>query len=351
MTTLKTALKEVCYFELEDIPSEEVLSADDTLTFSAPFECKMKKLIRRADHPIRYWVVQAVACLLLTLLLSGCTVLAVSPEAREAFVGWVRDVYETTFVYRYTGPNQEISEGIFYAPTWIPEGYQEISRSESGPTRNIFYKNVEGDNAAFYYTADPEALTLYIEAEYAEEQNVQVKEYAATLYIGQRESQANVLVWTDTEASILFFISAHATSEDLIKMAESVEIAPTEYHPSWIPEGYMLYDKIKTNGRIMFIYKNQAGELLSMSYEQDEIGGVDHQYLDEGYVEKRVFVSGHPADLYLSTREGAFSELRWSDSEKGVSFIVTACLPEDDILHLAESMRAIPEVQVPHSLT
>ena len=29
MTTLKAALKEVCYLELEDIPSEEVLSADD----------------------------------------------------------------------------------------------------------------------------------------------------------------------------------------------------------------------------------------------------------------------------------------------------------------------------------
>ena len=71
--------------------------------FSPAFEKKMQKLIRRANHPIRYRVAQAVACLLLAALLSGCTALAISPEVRAAFVGWVREVYETWFVYRYTG--------------------------------------------------------------------------------------------------------------------------------------------------------------------------------------------------------------------------------------------------------
>ena len=89
MTTLKAALQEACFMELEEIPSEEKLSEDEALTFSSAFERKMKKLIRRADHPIRYRIAQAAACLLLAALLSGCTVLAVSPEARAAFVGWV----------------------------------------------------------------------------------------------------------------------------------------------------------------------------------------------------------------------------------------------------------------------
>ena len=87
MTTLKAALQEAYFMELEEIPSEEKLSEDEALTFSSAFERKMKKLVRRADHPIRYRIAQAVACLLLAALLSGCTVLAVSPEARAAFVG------------------------------------------------------------------------------------------------------------------------------------------------------------------------------------------------------------------------------------------------------------------------
>ena len=53
MTTLKTALQEACFMELEGIPSEEELSTDETLTFSPTFERKMKKLLRRAGWPQR----------------------------------------------------------------------------------------------------------------------------------------------------------------------------------------------------------------------------------------------------------------------------------------------------------
>ena len=51
MTTLKAALQEAYFMELEELPSEEILSEDEALTFSPAFERKMKKLIRRADHP------------------------------------------------------------------------------------------------------------------------------------------------------------------------------------------------------------------------------------------------------------------------------------------------------------
>lgn len=352
MTTLKTALLEAYYMELEDMPSEETLSMDEELTFSVAFERRMKRLIRRTSHPIGYRVIQTVACILLVAMLSGCTVLAVSPEAREAFVGWVREVYETMFVYHYVGPVQEIPEGVFYAPSWMPEGYREIKRSDSGPTRNIFYQNSEGDIAAFYYTADPETLRLYIEAEYAAGQSTCVKEYAATLYMDQREQQANVLVWTDTETNILFFISAHATSEELINMAESVEIVPTEYHPTYITEGYLLYDKFVTDRNTILIYKNEMGKFLSLSYGLAPEDNWAYQYTDGSYIKKRVFVNETPADLYLPAEEGLFSKLLWSDlEEEGAFFTITACLPEEEILRFAESIKAIPEVPVPHHPT
>ena len=132
MTTLKAALQEAYFMELEELPSEEILSEDEALTFSPAFERKMKKLIRRADHPVWYRIAQAAACLLLAALLSGCTVLAVSPEARAAFAGWVREVYETWFVYRYTGEEQPTSENTVYAPTWVPEGYEETFAPQVG---------------------------------------------------------------------------------------------------------------------------------------------------------------------------------------------------------------------------
>ena len=130
MTTLKAALQEAYFMELEEMPSEEKLSEDEALTFSSAFERKMKRLIRRADHPIRYRIAQIAACLLLAALLSGCTVLAISPEARAAFVGWVRETYEDYFVYYFTGDMRNNSDNCVFEPSWLPDGYTESFVSE-----------------------------------------------------------------------------------------------------------------------------------------------------------------------------------------------------------------------------
>lgn len=81
-------------------------------SFSPSFERKMKRLLRRGRHPVWYKALHAAACLLLALLLSGCAVLAVSPAAREAFAGWVREVHDTYFSYQYVGPDQDVQENL-----------------------------------------------------------------------------------------------------------------------------------------------------------------------------------------------------------------------------------------------
>ena len=225
MTTLKAALQEAYFMELEELPSEEILSEDEALTFSPAFERKMKKLIRRADHPIRYRIAQAAACLLLAALLSGCTVLAVSPEARAAFVGWVRETYETWFVYRYTGEEQLPSEDIVYAPTWVPEGYSELKESISDDQVVIVYRNDEGYLLAFTYTKNRESVSAYVllDNQETDVQAVLVSGKIADLYLEQQADKASILVWDDDEKGVFFAISAHCSVEELIKIAESVE--------------------------------------------------------------------------------------------------------------------------------
>ena len=85
---------------------------DCKATFSPAFERKMKKLVKRTDHPIMYWIQKSVACLILILLLGGGSVLALSTEARAAFVGWVREIYESWFVYQYLGDEKKPSEDV-----------------------------------------------------------------------------------------------------------------------------------------------------------------------------------------------------------------------------------------------
>ena len=106
---------------MEELPEQD---------FSPQFEKKMRKLVRRGNHPIRYRVAQIAACLLLAALLSGCTVLAISPEAREAFLGWVRTFntpkeFPPYYSYTYSGDGEaQLPEGVAYRPTWVPEGCQ-----------------------------------------------------------------------------------------------------------------------------------------------------------------------------------------------------------------------------------
>ena len=223
MTTLKAALQEACFMELEDIPSEEELSADESLTFSVAFERKMKKLIRRTDHPIRYQVAQAAACILLAALLSGCAVLTISPEARAAFVGWIRETYETWFVYRYVGENKGNSEDISYYPAWIPDGYYETSRFDTDTYTTIIYEDNNNNIITFYYTYDADAAGIYLEQEGVDVKSVLIGNIFADLYLDEIEENANSLVWVDEKSGVLFCISANCNEEELIKIAESVE--------------------------------------------------------------------------------------------------------------------------------
>ena len=95
--------------------------------FSARFERKMRRLIRRTRHPAAYRALVRVACAFLAFLLGSGVFLAVNPEARAAFFGWVRTQYERLFVYDVanTGEQTELPE---YTLGWLPEGYEEVGR-------------------------------------------------------------------------------------------------------------------------------------------------------------------------------------------------------------------------------
>lgn len=221
MAILKAALQEAYSMELAGMSSEEELIEDKGLTFSPAFERKMKKLIRRTDHPIRYRVAQIAACLLLAALLSGCTALAISPEVRAAFVGWVRETYEIWFVYKYEGEDQELPKDTEFQITWLPEGFVEVEHSASKNQSHTLYLDGNNNFISFIYTRSMESATLFIEESEVGAQTVQIGDLYADLYLGQRLGGANALVWYDRGA--LFGLQGNCSSEELIKIAESVK--------------------------------------------------------------------------------------------------------------------------------
>lgn len=205
---------------LASLPKPE----DCEATFSPKFKRKMKKLVRRTDHPIRYWVQKAVACILLTILIGGGSVLALSTEARAAFVGWVREIYETWFVYHFEGDGNTLPEETQYRPTWLPEGYSQTSVPESDDQVNVLYTNDVGHMIIFAYSNSSSSLTLYTQGDAAETTKVIVKDIPADFYLEEDGTHSNCLVWENSQNNIIFWIVANLPKDTIIKIAESVEV-------------------------------------------------------------------------------------------------------------------------------
>lgn len=189
-------------------------------------ERKMEKRSRRASHPIRHRVMKAVACFLLVVLVGGGSVLALSADARAAFVGWVRDVYqsyETWFVYHFTGENNTVSEDISYHPTWIPQDYAELETLDMFNQMNIIYENAVGLSMTFGYSLNPEAINVYVENTNVQTKRVLVGNTPADLYLDNSAGESNILTWVDSNTDTIFWIVAQLDEDELIKIAESVE--------------------------------------------------------------------------------------------------------------------------------
>lgn len=197
---------------------------DCKATFSPAFERKMKKLVKRTDHPIVYWIQKSVACLMLILLFGGGSALALSTEARAAFVGWVREIYETWFVYHYEGDDNITPKEIQYRPMWLPEGYSQALVPELTDQVNVLYAIDDGPTILFGYSSNPAASALYIQGNDAEFLEVTVNGIAADFYLDKEESGVNCLVWENPQNNIVFWISANLSEDVMIKIAESVDV-------------------------------------------------------------------------------------------------------------------------------
>ena len=165
---------------------------------------------------------KAVACLLLVFLVGGGSVLTFSVEARAAFIGWMRETYESWFVYRYIGENQANPENVSYCLTWLPNGYYESSRFDTDTQTNIIYENDDNNLITFYYAYNADVTSLYLEQESVNIKSVLIGNTHADLYMDKTAENANSIVWIDEKSETLFWIAASCSEEELIQMAAGV---------------------------------------------------------------------------------------------------------------------------------
>ncbi len=327
---------------MEELPEQD---------FSPQFEKKMRKLVRRGNHPIRYRVAQIAACLLLAALLSGCTVLAISPEAREAFLGWVRTFntpkeFPPYYSYTYSGDGEaQLPEGVAYRPTWVPEGCQLFDEHHNLPYRTtILFEDAEGGFVDFLCMTGTGSGGLQVTMDKGDVQKkVQVNGLPADLYQGSYYS----LVWSSEDGKFLFWIAGNVfTEESLLRMAESVCLTlPRQppHRPSWHPEEFHLEGSVlDSNGLEVHFSNNEDQTIYSYyvrpNYVEDKCSEIQEAVADLS--SQTVQVQGSKAELY----EGKdISYLVWP-TEDGLYWIYGP-VEGEVLLRIAESMGVEPTME------
>ena len=215
---LRVAAAEANQAILDSLP----LPKDCIHQFSPQFERKMKRIIRRERHPVAYKFFQAAACFLVAVILTGTTWFTVDVEAREIFVAWVRQQYENLVEYRFEGvaPDEEMLTS--FAPTWLPDGYEETKVQSAGGTSIRSYSNSSGQVIRFIYSAGADATSLFLLSDQMTTEEVVVGTQKADFYKDADPQNANALVWKSESGDILYCITAPLPKSDMVKIAESV---------------------------------------------------------------------------------------------------------------------------------
>lgn len=190
--------------------------------FSLQFERKIKKLKRRAAHPLVYRAARRIASVFLALFLCAGAWLAVDTEARAAVFGWVRELYESLFVYRFEGKTNPDIPPVGFRPAWLPDGYTEFIVDDRAGTTMVIYVNDAGEMLKFNYAQNPDLTDWFVFTDDVSRSETTVNGYAAELFISESPDIASAILWT-TPDHTAFYISGFLPEADLIRFAESVE--------------------------------------------------------------------------------------------------------------------------------
>lgn len=190
-------------------------------TFSLEFEAKMEQLMKteqRRSH--RRSIARRVAAVFLAALIGVSAWLAIDTQARASFFNWVREVYETHIVYRFTGevPTETLPE---YRLGWLPEGYVQVSSSGTEEMWAALYQSGEDALTFVYYRMAPgEVGSIYDTG--SDGEPLTVNGNSGHFYPGADEASSNGLAWIDEKQSIFFMLSGFLSSDDMLHIAETL---------------------------------------------------------------------------------------------------------------------------------
>ena len=216
---LRQATEEYHEESMSAIPTENEIDH----VFSDRFEKNMKSVIKKNNHPQLKRVLRMAASFALVILVASGSVMALSPTARAAVMGWLFGQDGTTFSYTSMGKESESDVYYKYDLAEIPEGYflwQEIvdesqsimlyAEEETGHLLKVTGSPNDGTGAMFLLTTTDEKST------------VQIGDITADFYQSSTADSSSGLAWIDPDTDYLICLDGFFSKEELIEMAQSL---------------------------------------------------------------------------------------------------------------------------------
>lgn len=188
--------------------------------FSDRFEENMKSVIKKNNHPQLKRVLRMAASFALVILIAGGSVMAISPTARAAVMGWLFGRESDAFVYRSTGTETNEETITTYDFAEIPEGYafqQNFLMPNSGLV--IYSEEATGRLLKVFFAPNDGSGALYLIPEDATLIPIQLGDISADFYLSNIKDESSTIVWTDPENDYLVTVDGFFSQEELVEMA------------------------------------------------------------------------------------------------------------------------------------
>lgn len=191
--------------------------------FSPMFERKLRALIHRAEHPVRYRVLRQAAAVLIVAISIFSVLYLTVPTVRAATDHWIKTTFGRYIQYY---PEEVIIPEVqydYYLPNEF-DGYRLLSEIDRGEDKCYIYSNNDGNLLSFEYVRNSSNSSMFL-MDINTHQYIHgyVGDFPADIYIAQTTDKSSLIIWQNSTENVLFCIQAIGEKDQLISFAEKVE--------------------------------------------------------------------------------------------------------------------------------
>lgn len=197
-------------------------------TFSTDFERKLEDMRRREERRNqRRQAAYRAAAAIITVFVGVSAFCFLNAEVRASIRGWAKEVVGDNSYYWFQGEQAE--ELPYYELTYIPEGYDQVSSSDITTSRGMLYQRGENIKDVFKFgygltKEESPVIVGYAGVEF-EQQDVSINGCRGEQHISANvDEESHCLIWVDDEKGVYFYILAFFDPEEIVKLAESVQL-------------------------------------------------------------------------------------------------------------------------------